>query len=258
MLNIDYYAYTNGLKHVHPIEKVCFAFVYLLFSIFTKNLWITGFTFLVMTLSIVFAAKIPFRHYVKLLMLPGFFLLTSMFSILFSIAPIDGGHHEIFWKVEIGLWQLYISSSALNQAYHLLTTVLASISSLYFLILTTPLHQLLWVLQKVKLPPLFIELVGLTYRFIFVLFEKMQEIYLAQSSRLGYQNYKTWLSSIAQLTVSLFIKSIQSSRELHHAIESRGGDEDLYKVDMKLEYKIWHIIAIMVSITILLGITIFT
>ncbi|WP_147533547.1 cobalt ECF transporter T component CbiQ [Bacillus marasmi] len=258
MLNIDHYAYTNGLKDVHPIEKVSFTFIYLFFSIITKNIWITGLTFIIMTLSVVLAAKIPFRQFVKLLLLPSLFLLTSIISILFSIAPIDTNNLEPLWKLEIGVWQFYISSRSANQAIHLFATVLASISSLYFLILTTPLHQLMWVLQKVKLPTLFIELVGLTYRFIFVLFDKMSEIHLAQSSRLGYQNYKTWFSSIAQLTVSLFIKSIQSSRELQYSIDSRGGDDGLYEVDMRLKYNRLNIVAIVVSMVVLFIIMIFT
>lgn len=258
MLKIDDYAYTSALRNVHPIEKVGFTFSFLLFTIMTKNLLIACLTFIVMSIGIVYAAKIPFVHYVKLLLLPSFFLISSLFTILFSIAPTNGESLNAIWNVKIGTWKIYISLYNVKQAYHLGGTVLASVSCLYFLILTTPLHQLMWVLQKIKLPILFIELVGLTYRFIFVLLDKMHEIYLAQSSRLGYQNYRVWISSIAQLIVSLFIKSIHSARELQIAIDSRGGDDRLYEVELSLKYNRLHCASIIFSMTGLLAITILT
>lgn len=256
MLKIDDYAYTNALRHVHPIEKVGFTITFLFFTIITKNVVIGLITFFVMSLSIVLAAKIPFAQYIRLLLLPSIFIFTSMVAILVSIAPLEYESDKTIWDVTIFLWQLYISWDNVNLAYHLLITVIGSVSCLYFLILTTPLHQLMWVLRKIKLPTLFIELIGLTYRFIFVLLDKKQEIHLAQSSRLGYQNYRLWITSMGQLIVSLFIKSIQTAKELQIAIDSRGGDEGLYEVDLVLPYNRYRCIMIFLSIIGLLTIAV--
>jgi cobalt/nickel transport system permease protein len=258
MLKIDDYAYSNALRIVHPVEKVGFAFSFLLFTIMTKNFLIACITFIVMSIAIVFAAKVPLVHYVKLLLLPSFFLFSSLIAILVSIAPTNGESLHAIWHVEFGTWKIYISLYNVKQAYHLGATVLASVSCLYFLILTTPFHQLMWVLQKIKVPILLIDLIGLTYRFIFVLLDKMHEIYLAQSSRLGYRNYRVWISSIAQLIVSLFIKSIHSARDLQIAIDSRGGDERLYEIDLSMKYNRLHCASIIFSMTGLLAISIFT
>lgn len=258
MLKIDDYAYTSALKDVHPVEKVGFAFAYLLFTIITKNICIACLTFILMSVGIVFGAKIPFYHYIKLLLFPSFFLFSSIIAILVSIAPANGERINAIWSIQMGSWQLYVSPYSINQAYHLAATALASVSCLYFLILTTTLPQLIWVLKKVNLPTLFIELVGLTYRFIFVLLDKMHEIYLSQSSRLGYQSYRVWITSIAQLIVSLFIKSIRSARELQIAIDSRGGDEGLYEVELNVTYNRFHCAGITVSIAALLAITFIT
>jgi cobalt/nickel transport system permease protein len=258
MLKIDDYAYTNALKDVHPIEKVGFAFSYLLFTIITKNICIACLTFIMMSAGIVLGAKIPFYSYVKLLLLPSFFLFSSIVAILISVAPANGKILNAIWIIQMGSWQLYVSQYSINQAYHLAATALACVSCLYFLILTTTLHQLIWVLKKGNLPALFIELVGLTYRFIFVLLDKMHEIYLAQSSRMGYQNYRVWISSIAQLIVGLFIKSIHSARELQIAIDSRGGDEGLYEVELNLKYNRFHCAGIILSMAALFAIAILT
>jgi len=257
MLKIDQYAYINGLKHVHPAEKVAFAFVFLLFTIITKNKSIACLTFFIMSISVVFAAKIPLSQYIKLLLLPSMFLLTSMMTIVISVTSINSYVNPL-WQIEIGSWSIYTSLANLKQAFDLGTTVIASISCLYFLILTTSINQILWVLKQLKLPILFIELVGMTYRFIFVLLDKMHEIFLAQSSRLGYQNHKDWITSVAQLIVSLFIKSSQSAKELQTAIESRGGEEGLYDIEIGIAINRSRCAGILVVVVGLFTISILT
>jgi len=258
MIKIDDYTYSSGLKDVHPVEKVSFALIFLFFTILSKNTLVACFTFTVMSLGVLFKAKIPFIVYLKLLFVPFVFLMTSLVAILFSIAPIDQEGLEVLWRVEIGLWQIYISSNSIQQSYELATTILASVSCLYFLVLSTPLYQLMWVLKKVKLPTVFVELMGITYRFIFVLLEKVNEIYRAQSSRLGYQNYRGWFSSVAQLIVSLFVKSMRSANELQIAMDSRGGDEHLYDVDLSMGYNHRHFVIIFISFVSLFVIYVMT
>ncbi|WP_158638648.1 cobalt ECF transporter T component CbiQ [Metabacillus litoralis] len=258
MLRIDQYAYTNALKNVHPAEKCIMAISFLFFSILSKNLYITGFSFLTMSLLIIFAAKLPFRQYIKLLFIPAIFLLTSMITIILSFAPATNEPNTFFWSMNFSSWIVYISPYSLTQAYQLITTVLASVSCLYFLIITTPLHQLIWVLRKMKLPVLFIELIGLTYQFIFVLLANIQEIYIAQTSRLGYRTYRSSLSSISMLVVNLLIKSLRSAKETQIAIDSRGGDEGLYDVEINLNYRKDHALVIVFCITLLTFISIFT
>lgn len=258
MIKIDDYAYISGLKDVHPVEKLSFALIFLLFTILTKNIWVACFTFVVMSIGVLFKAKIPFIPYLKLLFAPFVFLMTSLAAILFSIVPIDQENLDVLWMVQIGLWKIYISSSSIQQSYELAATILASVSCLYFLVLSTPLHQLIWVLKKVKLPNVFVELMGITYRFIFVLLEKVNEIYIAQSSRLGYQNYRSWFASVGQLIVSLFVKSMRSAKELQIAIDSRGGDEHLYDVDLSMSYNRGHFVIIFISFVTLFLIFILT
>lgn len=258
MLQIDQYAHTNALSNVHPAEKCMLAISFLFFSILSKNLFITSFSFLTMSLFITFAAKIPFWQYIKLLLLPAIFLLTSMITIIISFAPAADVPNTLIWSMTISSWSVYITPNTLSQAYQLMTTALASVSCLYFLIMTTPLHQLIWVLRKLRLPVLFIELIGLTYRFIFVLLATLQEIYIAQSSRLGYHNYRSSLSSISVLVVNLLLKSLRSAKETHIAIDSRGGDEGLYEVEINLNYRKGHILVIVFCMISLSFLTFFT
>ncbi|MDX8367324.1 cobalt ECF transporter T component CbiQ [Cytobacillus sp. IB215665] len=246
MLRIDQLAYLNQLRHVHPIEKAVFTFLFLFFCLITKSEVIAVITLLIMSMAIVFGAKISVRDYIKLLLLPSFFLLSSVIPILISIAPYDYKVINSLWSMTIGTWQLFITTDNISIVTSLFFTVLSTVSCMYFLILSTPLHDILWLLQKMKLPTLFIELVAFTYRFIFVLLDKAQEVYIAQASRLGYQHYRLSIYSLGQLVVGVFVKSMKYAKELQIAVDTRGGQDGNYEIESSYKYHPlnWGIVAI--------------
>lgn len=252
MLQIDKYAYTNPLKNIHPLEKSVFCFSFLFFSLVTKDTLIALITFSVMSTMSLVGVRVAWRNYLKLLMLPFFFLMTSVMTLLISFSPVDVVLDHPLWSMSIASWQIYMSFESINRGFQMICTVMACISCMYFFILTTPLPQMIWIMQKVKVPQLFIELVMFTYRFIFVLLEKVQEIYVAQSSRLGYESYRVWISSLAQLVVALLIKTMQSARELQIAMDSRGGEDPAFQVQINLPYKLLHWIVMGGSMIVLI------
>ncbi len=84
----------------------------------------------------------------------------------------------------------------------------------------------------------------------------MMEIHLAQASRLGYRHYRLWISSLGQLVVSLFIKSMQSAKELQIALDSRVSEEGLqYEMELTHTYKLKHWIGISLSLVFLIAIS---
>ncbi|WP_017728919.1 cobalt ECF transporter T component CbiQ [Halalkalibacterium ligniniphilum] len=257
MLQIDQLANINSYRNIHPVEKGLFALLFLLFCLLTKNVVVAFYTFFVMSSTIVLGAKIPLAYYLKMLLLPIFFLVTSVLTILISIAPANMELIDSLLSTKIGSWQLYISQTNYKMVIQLIFTVIASVSCMYFFILTTPIHQIAWLLQRLWLPPLFIELFLFTYRFIFVLLEKFVEIRLAHSSRLGYQTYRNAILSSGQLVVSLLIKSMRSARELQIAIETRGGGEEVFDRECTQSYRLLHWLMLVCSFLLLSFLTAF-
>ena len=258
MLNIDQYAYINALRDVHPMEKAVFSFSLLFFSLLSKNGWISLIIFLLITFMIVTKAQISLHFYVKLLLVPFFFLLTSVVVILVSIVPIEQKIVHSLWQFELGNWKLFVSSTSMNKGIEMIYSVIASVSCMYFLILTTPISQLIWLLQKLKIPALFIELAVYTYHFIFVLLDKAHEIYVAQTMRLGYLNYRMGITSFGQLIVSLLLKTISSMKEFQIALDCRGGEQGLYEVELTQTYKKEHWLGIALLLAGLLMIDLIT
>ncbi len=224
MLLIDKYAYLNKLAFVHPLEKMIFSLGLLLFTLIMRDERLSLITFFVMSAFIIWGAKIPLNYYAKLLLLPGFFLFTSLLSIIISIAPAAQtlpAHMGAFTYMN---WTIFIGRASIATAQQLFFIVLGSISCLYFLILTTSVQGICYVLRQWRLPTLLVELVELTYRFIFIFLESMQKIHLAQQARLGYHSPMQWLRSVSMLIAALFIEMFQRSRELNHAMQARGGE----------------------------------
>ena len=76
---------------------------------------------------------------------------------------------------------------------------------------------------------IFIELITLTYRFIFIIMEESINIYQSQSSRLGYITIRQGMKSLGLLISILFLKVFERTKQLSIAMDSRGyGDEILF------------------------------
>lgn len=231
MLLIDKYAYFNKLHNVHPVEKITLSLCLLLFVLIVKDSLLSLITFVVMSVFTVCIARIPLSYYVKLLILPSFFLLSGIITILVSFTDGHTVIHHVIWSAHIDNWQIYISKESLQKAVNLVFVVLSSMSCLYFLTLTTPLTTILDVLRKLKVPLLLIDLIALTYRFIFVFLEESVNIYQAQSSRLGYITIRQGMKSLGQLISMLFLKVFQRTAQLSIAMNSRCYKEDMFVFD---------------------------
>ncbi len=231
MLLIDKYAYFNKLHNVHPVEKMTLSLCLLLFVLIVKDSLLSLITFIMMSAFTVCIARIPLSYYLKLLILPSFFLISGIITILVSFTDGHTAIPHMIWSAHIANWQIYISKESLHKAGNLVFVVLSSTSCLYFLTLTTPLTAILDVLRKLKVPSLLIDLIALTYRFIFVFLEESVNIYQAQSSRLGYMTIRQGMKSLGLLISMLFLKVFQRTTQLSIAMNSRCYKEDILFFD---------------------------
>jgi cobalt/nickel transport system permease protein len=88
--------------------------------------------------------------------------------------------------------------------------------------------DILTQLRKLKLPALFIELMLLIYRFIFVLTDVASAITTSQNSRLGNRNFKTSCKSFGSLGSALFIRAMKKSDALYDSMEARCYDGTIH------------------------------
>ena len=218
MFPIDRYAYRNGLSTSHPAEKFAFAIITLLISLCASDLITSLVVILTMAAVVILRAGIPMRFYLKLLILPMFFLVIGVITVAVSVG---GTGEDYLYSFTVGTFILGVSASSLILAGNLFLKSLAAVSCLYFLSLTTPMVEIILVLKRLRVPTVIIELMSLIYRFIFVLMDTAGQMYTAQSSRLGYSSLPRGYSSISHLVTNLFVKTYRQADNLSVTLMSR-------------------------------------
>ncbi|OAT79954.1 cobalt ECF transporter T component CbiQ [Desulfotomaculum copahuensis] len=225
MFAIDQYAYTSRLRPVHPGEKLAFALVTMVICLASVSPAAPLAVLLIMTGAVLFRAGIPWRFYLKLMTLPLSFLIIGVLTVAVSIST--GPPPPLLSGRTLGGITIGFTAASLQLAVLLFVKSLGAVSCLYFLSLTTPMVEVISLLRRFKVPALFVELMSLIYRFIFVIMETAEKMYVAQSSRWGYASIKTAYISLGQLVANLFGKSYHRSQALFTALQSRCYNGDL-------------------------------
>ena len=219
MLYLDKYAYSNALRSVHPSEKFLFAMATMIICLAANSLVISFVVILLMAGVSILMGKIPLCFYFKLMLIPAAFLLVGTTTIAINIAD---NLSNLLWGWQIFNIAMGVTNQSLHLALKLLLRSLGAVSCLYFLSLTTPLVEIISILRKLKFPELFLDLMSLVYRFLFVLLDTAEKIHISQTVRLGYADIRKGYRSMGQLVVSLFLHSYYRSMDLYTALEARG------------------------------------
>jgi cobalt/nickel transport system permease protein len=135
------------------------------------GIWIVGY------------ARIPFKFYGQLLLITLSFWLVSVPALFISgvgLEHLSLVQEDVGQGIKLGSLYLYISQQGIDQCRELFTRAIALTSCLYFVLLTTPFPDILKVLHRCGCPAIITELLGLMYRFIFVLTATANELLTAQ------------------------------------------------------------------------------
>lgn len=224
MINIDKYAYVSKLKHTAPMKKLAFSMLALGICIWADSVIVSVLVLLTMGWCTVHKGGTPFGLFIKLMLVPASFLIIGVLTIGINVSA----NKDVFLFSLHGFGTyIGVSQSSIQKAVHLFSKALGAVSCLYYLSLSTPMVDLLAVLRRLKVPKLMTELMGLIYRFIFVLLETADAMFTAQNSRLGYSDISSSYRSLSALTSTLFIRAYKRSDDLYTALEARGYDGKL-------------------------------
>ena len=224
MILIDKLCYTSKLRYTNPMIKFLFAITTLILCVATHSSAIACIVLIVTAFLTIQKGGISPSHYIRLMKLPLIFLILSTIAIVFNISPTP------LSAIAIPFFRKYItfSKASLLSAIQLILTALSSVSCLYFLSLSTPITDILYVLKRLHCPELLIELMLLIYRFIFVLLDLSNSLYTSQQSRLGTIDFKTSCKSAGTLMSTLLVRAFKKSSFLYDAMESRCYDGSIH------------------------------
>ena len=239
MLYIEQFVYSNKLRDTHPIERVLFALLTMVMALVIKDWKIHILIISIMFLFLIFRAGIKASVILKLLSIPLGFLLIGVFTIALQISS-SGLDYLISFTV--GKYFIGITETSLISAVNTLTVSLSAVSCLYFLALTTPMVEIIYVLQLIKIPETIIELMVIIYRFIFVFINTAFSIYYAQQARYGHSSFSKSLRSFAVLFANLWGKAFFKSKNLLQSLESRGFEGNIRVLNPEYKFSLKNIL----------------
>ncbi|MFJ9536922.1 cobalt ECF transporter T component CbiQ [Streptomyces sp. NPDC101225] len=180
----------------------------------------------VATLAVATASALPLGFFVKRVWLfvpifTGIMVLPATLSVV--------THGEVVWT----LWHWNghpegFTRQGLLGAALVVSRVAVSISLVVLLTLTTPWVRLLAALRGLGVPKMFIMIIGMAYRYIFLLLNGVTEMYQARTARtLGSARHdRSARAFLAASAGALIGRSHQLSEEVHQAMTARGYTGD--------------------------------
>jgi cobalt/nickel transport system permease protein len=202
------------LQSLDPRVKVISILALLIGVSLSRNLWVIAGLYL---LALLFAwrSAIPAGFFIKRVWLTlPFFTGLIVLPALF-ITPGPALFHLPF--------SLIITRTGVITVLFLLLRVSTSLSLTLLLILTTPWNAVLSALGVLHLPDVFILILGMTHRYIYLLLHIVNDMFLSRQSRVvGRLNTNEQRRLIAATAAVLLSKSLNLSNEVYLAMQSRG------------------------------------
>lgn len=227
MIIIDKYAYSNNLIHTNPNIRFVVGMIFLLGSMLIKNLIILSLIILLMSVIIVGIAKIDIKGYIKLLKIPMIFLIMS---ITMTLINISNDPNLLIKSFCICSKYIGISNESLDMSLQILFRSMSCLTCVYFIMLTIPFNQLLFVFKSLHIPTIILELSMLIYRFIFIFLEEVSDIRKSQELRFGYINLKTSYKSFGLLGNLLYKRMMIRYEEMCISLDMKLYDDRFYIV----------------------------
>jgi cobalt/nickel transport system permease protein len=157
-----------------------------------------------------------------------FALRRSLIALPFALAALTlpfttPGERLLEWPA-LGL---AVSRPGLIRAASLLLRAWLAVQAAALLLGTTRFRELLWALEAVRVPAVIVSLLGLTYRYLFLLADEALHMLRARRARSpgGHGPGMRWQARAAGGMVgALFLRALERSQRVHAAMLSRGYD----------------------------------
>ena len=201
-------------QELDPRLKILSALLVLLAVGLSRNLTVIIVLYFLM-LALALFSKIPLAFFIKRV-----WLFITFFTGVIALPALFITPGTVLVYLPLGL---VITKTGLATAMFFLLRVGTSVSVAVLLVLTTPWNSVLKSLGVLRIPPVIILILGMTYRYIHLLLHLTNDMFLSRKSRLlrrmkGPEERRL----IAATTGTLMNKSLQVSSEVYLAMQSRG------------------------------------
>jgi cobalt ECF transporter T component CbiQ len=189
-----------------------------------RNFFTILFIFAVAVLLAIFSG-VPLRTLAKRAWLSA---LTFTGLIALPVIFITPG--DAIFRFPILNWT--ITEQGITSAFYLISRVETTVTLSLLLVLSTVWTHVLKALRILRVPVVFVVILGMTYRYIFVMLETAQNMFEARKSRVVGSLNGSESRRIAAASVGVLLsKSFYLNAEVYLAMQSRGFRGEVYTLD---------------------------
>jgi cobalt/nickel transport system permease protein len=203
------------LQSFDPRIKTVTILGFILLVMFTRNIAVLG---AIYGLCLILAALSKIRL--------GFFLkrtwiFVPLFSLLIAIPALF--HFASPGEPLLGTGAMSITRNGLRAAGFFIGRVITSVSLTILLSMTTSHFELLKVLRFFGIPQMFVMVLGISYRYIYLFVEMVENTYRAIKSRVGSRmHYRIGQRIVTWNIAYLWARSVLLNEQVYGAMLSRG------------------------------------
>lgn len=213
-------AQKNGLREVNTWLKLAAGSSAIVLCLLSTGYVAPLFIALILSVAVLVFARVDFRTYAELFVVPLWFALMSA-----AVIVLISGGEPAYWSWDpLPFLSFSITRESINTGFFVLCRVIGGMSSLLFIALTTPMTDLFVVMRKLRVPDFVIDLAMIIYRTIFFLMDQVRQIHHAQVMRLGYSGWRESIHTFAMLCGAAFIASWDAGDDLVRAMDARCYD----------------------------------
>lgn len=218
-IQMDALAYSSRMLHWPPLGKLLLVIVVLIANIMTDSV-ITALAVLVLGLVLMAYStnmRIPF--------ILGVFIAEAILILIVAcgIISINGDTSQpCIWQADFLWMDLYMTADSFNQAWLVMIRAIAGITVMMAFATSTPIPHLAQALRQIRIPDEICEIVVLIYRYAFLLLERLDTMWSAASSRIGFSGFRRTMSTTASIAVGIFTSSMNMADKAQVSLECRG------------------------------------
>jgi cobalt ECF transporter T component CbiQ len=197
-------------------------------------------------LALALLSRVPIRTLATRLWV-GALLFTGMLALpAIFITP-----GQALYQLPLLGWP--ITAQGLGAATYLITRVETAATFSLLLILCTPWAHVLKALRALRVPVVFVVILGMTYRYIFLMLQIAQDMFESRQSRMVGTLDGADRRRLASASVGVLLsKSIQLSGDVYLAMLSRGFRGEIYTLDdFQMRGRDWIALAALLAIAAL-------
>ena len=215
----------NGLlQRLDPRVKILAILPLIVVAALARQLWVIAALFAI-AVAIAFLSKVPLRTLARrvwfgVLMFTGFVSVPALF--LTPGRPI--------YNLPLLGWD--ITAQGLRAAMYLIMRAETAATFSILLVLCTPWNNVLKALRVLRLPMVLVVILGMTYRYIFLLLQTAHDMFESRKSRMVGQLGGRELRQLAAASAGVLMsKTLQLSGDVYMAMRSRGFRGEVYVLD---------------------------